>query len=372
MNDKNILAPDKTHVPPYGSHLIRLSLKEWIATAAIIGALYFMLPHFWNRVEPFNAGTDYRIPYKLSEDYWIFERYAQESAAQGRTLVVGDSVIWGEYVTPEQTLAHCLNQLNGAEFCANLGVNGIHPVALAGLLEYYGRALTNRQVILHFNPLWMSSPERDLQINKEFRFNHPKLVPQFYPNIPCYRATFSERASAVMERDVPFLGWANHLRVAYFDNLDIPSWTLEHPYADPLTPLTQPHFEPSRDQRHEQQSWQASGIPQQDFDWVDLSSSLQWRYFQKTLETLQQRNNKILVLVGPFNEHMLKEKSLLAYQKIKNGVGEWLQRNKVDALIPEPLPSELYGDASHPLKEGYEKLAQIISERFPNKITLSR
>ncbi len=55
-------------------------------------------------------------------------------------------------------------------------MDGFHPAALGGLLRYYGRDISGKNVIIQFNPLWMTSAKHDLQIQKEFHFNHPKLV----------------------------------------------------------------------------------------------------------------------------------------------------------------------------------------------------
>ena len=153
-------------------------------------------------------------------------------------LLIGDSVIWGHYVASEETLSHYLNEAAGGPKFANLGVDGIHPIAMSGLLEYYGTPIVSKDVILQCNLLWMSSPRHDLRTDKAFSFNHPKLVPQFYPRIPCYAEPLSGRIGIAIGRHVPFLGWTDHLRIAYFGNTDLPNWTMEHPYEDPLRAIT--------------------------------------------------------------------------------------------------------------------------------------
>ena len=102
------------------------------------------------------------------------------------------------------------------------------------------------------------------------------------------------------------------------------------------------------------------------FDWVDLESSLQWHAFQRMLATLQARENDVLVVLGPFNEHIMAEENRPAYRKLRDGVTLWLTRNNVPHVVPETLPSALYADASHPLTQGYELLAKQIyqSEAF--------
>jgi len=64
--------------------------------------------------------------------------------------------------------------------------------------------------------------------------NHPRLLPQLSPRIACYRETASDRLGILVEHNVPLLSWANHLRIAYFDNRDLPRWTIEHPGSNPV------------------------------------------------------------------------------------------------------------------------------------------
>ena len=121
---------------PFAANAIRLSPREWLVVPAIVAALIVLVPPLWERGETFEPGDNYRIPYELSTDYWVFARAARRAAAQGRTLLVGDSVFWGRYVTHGQTLAAGLNRLTGNAQFANLSVNGMHRAALAGLIEH--------------------------------------------------------------------------------------------------------------------------------------------------------------------------------------------------------------------------------------------
>src|SRR5262249_12557312 len=145
----------------------------------------------------------------LSNDYWLYDRYARLAATGCDALVVGDSVVWGEYVTRDQTLSHYLNKEAGRERFANLGLDGTHPAALAGLVEFYGAGVANKDVVLHCKPLWLSSPRADLRV-AEANFNHPRLVPQFSPWIPCYKEQISSRLGIVIEQRIPFDGWTTH------------------------------------------------------------------------------------------------------------------------------------------------------------------
>jgi len=333
--------------------------------AVLLLALFYGLPYAWQMIEPFGCGQDYRMPFKLGNDYWLFARYCRQATRQKKILVIGDSVIWGHYVAPDGTLSHYLNELAGRERFANLGVDGIHPAALEGLLRYYGRSMRRCRVVLHCNFLWMSSKRHDLQTTKEFTFNHPRLVPQFYPWIPCYRASFSERVGNVIERYVQFFTWARHVRLAYFDGRTLPRWTIEHPYAHPLRAVTlrlpSPAEPPSP--LPVAQPWTEKGLKPYEADWVPLERSFQWRCFLRTVELLRKRGNRIFVLIGPFNEHMLTESSRARYQRLKAAAIKWLQERDIPSFAPAPLSSEQYADASHPLASGYAKLA---NELFHN------
>lgn len=361
-----IVAPARAEKPavPFGSNVVRLSFRGWLLALAIVATIFFFVPSLWQSIEPFQPGPDFRIPYRLGEDYWMYRRWCREVCPEDKTLLVGDSVIWGHYVSTDQTLSHHLNQQTGAEHFANLGVDGIHPAALAGLMEHYASDIRGKRVILFCNPLWMSSARHDLQEDKEFRFNHPRLVPQFDSRLRCYNESIEGRLGIVAQRSFPFLGWVNHLRIAYFDNEDFFAWTLEHPYENPADPVTlklpSPDEPPSPPPVAK--SWTAQHIETYNPAWVDLNKSFQWESFRRTIALLQSRGNRVFVLVGPFNEHMLKPQGLAAYQRMKAEIGAWLREQDVPHFIPAPLPSEMYADASHPLGNGYALLARQLLE----------
>jgi hypothetical protein len=343
------------------SNGIRLTAWQWCGLGLFAVFLLFFAPELWRRGETFALERDYRLPHNLSNDYWLYERIAGLSAVHFDTLVIGDSVIWGEYVTRHETLAHYLNALVGEERYANLGLDGAHPLALGGLIEFYAASVSDKNVLLHCNPLWMSSRRADLQDDAASEFNHPRLVPQFAPSIPAYKAEISPRLGILLERRMPFGRWTGHLQQAYYDRSDIPGWTLEHPYDNPLAPLAKELPRPDDSRRHPPQPWYKGGIRKQNYAWVDPDTSLQWRAFQAVVEILEQRGNRLFVLVGPFNEHLLASKSLERYQSVKAAIVAWLEERKIRHLVPPPLNSEQYGDASHPLAEGYQALAQELA-----------
>jgi hypothetical protein len=353
---------------------VRLNARLWALVIGAVLVLVTLTPLLWKRVERFDTRSDYRIPYALSKDYWLYQRRLEQLASTN-IVVLGDSVVWGEYVLPDGTWSHFLNhESGGTDLFVNTGVNGLFPLALEGLVRWYGQSLRHRKVLLHCNVLWMTSPKVDLSSGKEERFNHAALVPQFSPRIPCYRADASERLNAIVERNVPFLEWVSHLQNAYFGQKSIPKWTLEEENGDPprypnayrnpfsqikLTVPAEPLSDAERgpnSARHKPWATDATGTAR--FDWVALDKSLQWHAFQRVIEILRERGNDVLVVLGPFNEHIMAQENRPAYRRIQDDVAGWLSMNRIPHVAPEPLPSELYADGSHPLTQGYQLLAK--------------
>lgn len=373
MNPPASIAAPTPEVPFVNE--VRLTARNWAAAVFLIVAILLGTPRLWKRIEKFETGADYRIPYSLSRDYWLYQRRLDLTPSE-KIVLLGDSVIWGEYVLPNGSLSHFLNaQPGNSERFVNGGVNGLFPLALEGLVDSYATALRGRKVVLHCNLLWLSSPKADLQVQKEEKFNHSRLTPQFSPRIPCYKANANERLSVLIERNVQFMSWVTHLQSAYFNDRSVPAWTLEedsssdpprypNSYKNPLAQITlrvpaAPADDPMRgpaSSRH--QPWTHNGAKPSQFEWVELDSSLQWAAFKRVLAKLQSRGNEVFVVLGPFNESMIASESAPAYRKLRDGVIQWLAEQKVQFLAPEPLPSELYADASHPLTAGYELLSQ--------------
>lgn len=362
MNEKtsHVTPADADDIAAFDcSHHVRLSGREWLIVTAVLLTFIGLGPRVWERIEGLAPGGDYRVPYELSNDYWLYSRHCDRVCEKGKTLVIGDSVVWGHYVEPDQTLSHYLNEFSGSDRFVNLGADGTHPAALQGLLKYYGRHIHGRTVLLQLNPLWMSSAKHDLQTTKEFRFNHADLVPQFTPAIPCYKAPVSARIRIALRREIPFAGWVSHMRAAYYQNLDLAAWTMEHPYDCPVMAMTRKLPEP----RAPEKRLQALKEPRkQDMAWVDLETSLQWRFFRQAVQWLRDRGNEVFVLVGPFNEHMLTDQNKATYGRLKDGIEAWMRENRVPYLIPAALPPECYVDASHPPAEGYALLARTVME----------
>jgi hypothetical protein len=162
--------------------------------------------------------------------------------------------------------------------------------------------------------------------------------------------------------------------VAYFEQKNVLAWTLEENGATPprylnahKNPLAQiamvvpgePTIDPDRGSaspRH--RPWSTTGQGSTRFEWVDLDQSLQWAAFRRLLQLLRSRGNDVLVVLGPFNEHIMAEDNRGRFRHLRNGIVDWLRSNHVAHVIPAVLPSELYADGSHPLTEGYRMLAK--------------
>lgn len=364
---------------PFATNEVRLTGRQWLLAGCLIILVAKLLPPAWSMIERFETGPDYRLPYSLSKDYWLQERRLKQVTDPRSVLVLGDSVIWGEYVLPDGTLTHFLNQeVQETNRFINAGINGMFPLALEGLYRCYGDPVRGRKVILHANLLWMSSPQADLSSVKEESFNHARLVPQFSPRLPCYKADAQTRLSAVVERNVAFLGWIHHLQSAYFEERSLLSWTLaddggdppryphagKNPFAQigtvvPSAPVPDPQRGPSSSRHH---AWSQGGGSPMRFDWVTLDRSQQWAGFQRLVRHLKGRGNDVLVVLGPFNESLILEENRPSYRQLRDGVRQWCQEQGIPHVVPEPLPSELYADASHPLTAGYQLLAQRLYE----------
>ena len=347
----------------FGSNTIRLSVRDWVIAASIVLTVMILTPTVWKHLEPFNPSTDFRVPYDLSDDYWVYQRLVERTIQDERILVIGDSVIWGEYVDPQHTLLRHLNDLCGEDRFANGGLNASHPLALQGLVRYYAKEVKDTRVILHCNLLWMSSVERDLQTEMEIAFNHPRLVPQFLPRVPCYKASSAERMGNVIDHHVSLRVWVNHLNVTGFESLDIHSWTLENPYENPFDRINLAPIQP-KDKPHSRPiAWTERGIQRRDIPWIDLDKSLQWRAFRTTAELLRDRGNSVFVIIGPLNEHMLTDESRDRFRTMSRQAESWLADREIAYYAAVPLPSREYADASHPLDAGYKRLARQVYDQ---------
>jgi hypothetical protein len=255
---------DRLEAPDF-SNSIRLTGREWLCVGVFAVLLFFFAPRLWKAFEPFPLEPDYRMPHDIANDYWLYERHADQAAEHYDAVLIGDSVVWGEYVKRDQTLSHYLNERAGEQRYANLGLDGANPLALEGLVEHYAGSVRGKTVVLQCNPLWLSSPKTDLQDETATNVNsHPRLVPQFSPHIPAYKEDWSTRLGVVVEQNTPLAPWTNHLQQAYYNRSDIPAWTLAHPYDNPIAPLTRGLPASDYSVHQEPISWKDKKTPRQD------------------------------------------------------------------------------------------------------------
>jgi len=348
------------------SNAVQLGWREWAVVALMGLALLYLFPQAWPARRTadragwghFDPPPDYRLPCEMSEDYWLFTQWLRYSCRRYPAVVLGDSVVWGQYTRKEGTLPHYLNELAGQDLFANLGIDGLHPAAMAGLVRYFGCHLRNKAVLVHLNPLWMSSERRDLQAPEEFRFNHPRLLPQLFPNLACYNPSLTEIVGVMAERYVPFFRWKNHLKTAYLGGMSLQEWTLENPYKNPLSARNWPEAPRDEGPRSEPIPWRARGITPENFPWVEVEDSFQWKSFESVLAILKSRKNDVFVMLGPFNAYVLTPESRTRYQAVKQEMERRLEEKAVPFHSASLLPSEHYADASHPLAEGYREVAE--------------
>jgi lysophospholipase L1-like esterase len=368
---------------PFSSNAIRLSNWEIIATTlGIVIIVLFALPWIWYKTENVNTEGQFRISTKHRSNYWIYQHWVEQAVKKYPVLFLGDSVVWGMYVDNNNTIPAKLNKLLRKDLVANLAVDGLHCIAAKGLLENYAEAIKNKRVILHFNPLWMQSRVTDLSsvpkgkkstlaaenmedddVNDspvcEPQINHPRLIPQFSNEITAYNKKLGARMAVLRERYIPFFAMLNHIRLSFFDNEDFNQWIVDHPHQNPLSKiaLTIDAGEHEKNCNREL-SWEASGIPKQDWKWLKSADSLQWKAFTQVVAELLANGNELCIMVGPINPYMLTPASLKRYRQLQAEIAAWLKTHKIDYVMVKDMPSRLYADASHPLAGGYDLIAK--------------
>ena len=350
------------------SNSIRLTGRQWLGIAGFALLFAFLAPSLWELVEAFPLEDDYRIPRELKQDYWLYQRFSRLAASKYDNFVVGDSVVWGVFARRPETLPHYLNQQAGGERFANFGMIGAHPLALEGLVRHYAPGIAGKNVVLQCNLLWLTTPKEDMQIRLTDETAdavfHAGLVPQFWPDLPRYRQPISKRLGIlIQQRVLPVSQLANHLQQAYYGQEAIPTWTMAHPEDNPIQPLLR-GLPPSDNVLEQPQvPWFANapkkkGPPKEDVPWVDMDTSLQWPAFQRVVSLLQSRGNRVFVVVGPFNEHMLTDGSRRRCQHVKETIAAWLKTNEVPHVVAKVLPTRIMATPAIRCRAAMSCLAQ--------------
>lgn len=364
---------------------VPLRVWGWIVILVILAN--FIIPLIWEKTEKKIVPENARLPYHLSKDYWLYKSLIEGSRSTTQRIpvsVIGDSVVWGEYVDRDATLSAFMNEHSTGQSSfkfINAGINGLYPVVLKGLMEGYYPHNRNLPVILHVNLLWMSNREADLQDSKERTLNHTSLLPQLFQQIPPYKASLEQRLEIKMSQQIPLSRLAQHIQAAYFNNQSIPNWTMElgsswppdYPNANKnflnqinYKNLEEEENDPDRGRasaRHT--SWILKGMTEQPDRWVDPESSIQYSAILELTKNLKRRSSSLFVVVGPLNKHMMEPVAAEKCTEMENLVSDWLDKKGISHLVLPTLPSEMYADSSHPLSLGYDQMARVLMSSAP-------
>jgi hypothetical protein len=132
---------------------------------------------------------------------------------------------------------------------------------------------------------------------------------------------------------------------------------MENPYKNPLKAITLKIPVPENKPKSKLVIWTERGGQKQNFPWVQPGRSFQWSSFKRAVKILKARDNSVFIVLGPFNPYILTDESLDRYNGIKKEMENWLAEEGISYKSASDLPSEYYADASHPLKEGYARIA---------------
>jgi len=324
----------------------------------IIAASAFLLfitaaPRTFTLIDDNEFTGNYRIPYPMGENYYLFSHYSSSLSKTEKILFLGDSVIWGHYADTGNTLTAQLNRLHGNDRFANMGIDGIHPAALYGLVKKYSAHIENRDIIAGVNLLWMSSPRHDLsgEINNEI--NHKKLLPQFSRDIPAYGAGLEERISSFINTNFKIISWVNHIKMSSFADSSFYRWTIDNPRKNIR------HFFKGRDMSYTvPPPMRQAGVALQNVTWVEPENSIQWQYMKKTINLLRERNNRVRAYITPYNLHSLTPESRERYIAIREILIRELEAEGISCITGKTPKQEYFADASHTGEEGYRILSE--------------
>ena len=345
------------------SNSILLSLKEWILTIALFAAICAFIYFGWNSWERFTPGKDHRETCwaELQSDYWAWMRWCHYAKEHYDVLIIGDSVIWGQEVRNDETISHYLNEFYGQDIFANMGNDGLHMAGIDGIVKYYGDYLENTNVILQFNPLWMSSEQRDLRGEKKSSYHHPRLIPQFSSRITYYH-DLNQRLGYFVEHYFRVFPFMRHIMANYFENKSISNWMMDHPYRNPFSAITFEAAPVMTEIQGRGLDWESKKLKVENDPFIDISESIQFKCYLEALDILKKKNTRIFILLGPFNTYMFtpeSQKKLIAMMDEVKKRFDTLGYPYFDSLNIG-LTSETFGDTCHLLKEGHIILADAL------------
>jgi len=343
------------------SNAMILSVREWIWSIALSALVIAVIYYGWSSWERYEPGPDHRETCwaELQSDYWAYMRWCRYAREHYDILLIGDSVIWGQEVRNDETISHYMNEFLGEEMIANMGNDGLFMAGINGFVKYYGDYLDGANVIVQFNPLWMSSKRRDLRGEKKSRYHHPRLIPQFDRRINYYH-DFNTRLGYQMEHYFRVFPFVRHLMANYFENKSISGWMMDHPYENPFAAVTFRAAPVMAEKQGKGLDWETKGIKQADDPFVPPRESIQFELFLDALDRLRKKNANVFVLLGPFNHHYLVPESRERLFAMLDEVKKILDDRGYPYFdaISINLPSKTFGDSCHLLKEGHIMLAR--------------
>lgn len=329
-------------------------LKILLPVLAVMTAAS-VLPRMFPCVDTAQFAGNYRIPYSQGDDYFLYEKYVSSASGSGRIAVIGDSVIWGHYTDGSGNLSAQLNSLSATPRFANMGIDGIHPAALYGLIDNYCGSLRGGRVVIGINLLWMSSPKHDLNGELNTSINHRALLDQFPGKIPAYSPPVEERLTLLVRREVPLFLWIDHMRASRFAERNFYRWTMSNPLSHPCEYFAN---------RGEMYTPPAAVSPERmagrDMEWVEPGSSLQWRYMLASVRRLKDQGNDVVAVITPFNRFMLTDKSRVERDWIISYMQNELSAEGVASFAPQLDRPEYFADLSHPVAAGYGIIASLL------------
>jgi len=327
---------------------------KYIGLSFFILVLFaIVIPYILPLTDDSSFTGNYRIPYSMGEDYFLYSRYSKHVASIKRIPVIGDSVIWGHYTGSDDTLSAQLNRINPDIIFSNMGLDGIHPAAMNGLLNVFAAKFKNRKILAGVNLLWMSSARHDLTGPVNSEINHKILLPQFFTQIPSYRPTLEERLSASITKTIPLFPWIDHLRLSRFADKSFYLWTMDNPQKG-----INEYFTHNDETFKVPEGMQPMKMQEQNIDWITAEKSLQWKFMIETLLSLKKNGNEVAAVITPFNTYMMTAESRKQYFSILAGM-EWILRDKgIIPIIPLILEKKYFADSSHPTAEGYKLIAE--------------
>jgi hypothetical protein len=325
---------------------------------AAVMALTYILP----LTIDYDFTENYRIPHSMNEDYYLYKKYSKHVSSTDLIQVIGDSVIWGHYVDKDNTLTAHLNKTVEAidpdlphKKFMNMGLEGIFPAAMTGLIEKFSAGLKNKKIIVGFNLLWISSSKHDLSGEAENNINHKRLLPQVYPKIPAYNPNIEERLSAIISRSMPLI-LIEHIKMNRFREKNFYLWTMDHPHNSIINYFSGT----SSDIYSPPPVMKLDHTDKQNINWTDLDKSVQWEFMLKTLIRLKKNKNDIFILITPFNTYMITDESSNKYYSIISNIREELTGIGMNFIIPEIHEKNFFADSSHFTSEGYRFIAESI------------